>query len=63
MSHGLFEAFETSAASEQALAAECLAAFLEQASTELLYSLQASAQKANISVTEDRDMTDLAPVT
>ncbi|XXH02381.1 hypothetical protein Hte_008756 [Hypoxylon texense] len=84
-----FEAFETSAASEEVLAAghavqwdfpgrsaqlplamfndgpfqECLAEFLEQASMESLYNLQASARKANVSVTEVRDTTDPALIT
>ncbi|KAI1778973.1 hypothetical protein F4818DRAFT_455215 [Hypoxylon cercidicola] len=84
-----FEAFETSAASEQVLAAghavqwdfpgrsaqlplatfnegpfqECLATFLEQASMELLYNLQASTRKKNVSLTEVRDTTDPALVT
>ncbi|KAI0172821.1 hypothetical protein GGR52DRAFT_591328 [Hypoxylon sp. FL1284] len=42
---------------------ECLAAFLEQASMESLYNLQASASKANVSVTEVRDTTDPALIT
>ncbi|KAI1805842.1 hypothetical protein F4811DRAFT_513767 [Daldinia bambusicola] len=42
---------------------ECLAAFLEQASIETLYNLQASTQKANVSITEVRDTTDPALVT
>ncbi|KAI1134677.1 hypothetical protein F5Y05DRAFT_422056 [Hypoxylon sp. FL0543] len=42
---------------------ECLASFLEQASTESLHSLQAHAQKAKITVTESRDTTDPALVT
>ncbi|KAI1654401.1 hypothetical protein F4813DRAFT_370697 [Daldinia decipiens] len=42
---------------------ECLATFLEQASMESLYSLQASAQKANVSITEVRDTTDPALIT
>ena len=85
----IIEAFETSAASEQVLAAgptlqwdfpgrsvqlplasfadeafqETLAAFLEQASMESLYTLQASTRKSNIVVTEVRDTTDPALVT
>ncbi|KAK6953233.1 hypothetical protein Daesc_005533 [Daldinia eschscholtzii] len=42
---------------------ECLATFLEQASIESLYSLQASTQKANVSITEVRDTTDPALIT
>ncbi|KAI0122664.1 hypothetical protein F4814DRAFT_217495 [Daldinia grandis] len=42
---------------------ECLATFLEQASMESLYSLQASTQKANVSITEVRDTTDPALIT
>ncbi|KAI8963576.1 hypothetical protein F5Y11DRAFT_144057 [Daldinia sp. FL1419] len=42
---------------------ECLATFLEQASVESLYSLQATAQKANVSITEARDTTDPALIT
>ncbi|KAH9885947.1 hypothetical protein F4778DRAFT_798742 [Xylariomycetidae sp. FL2044] len=85
----VFEAFETSATSEQVLASdhalvwdfpghsaqlpmeqfadasfqESLAVFLEQASMESLYSLQASTRKANVSVTETRDTTDPALIT
>lgn len=84
-----FEAFETSAASAEVIAAghavqwdfpgrsaqlplatfndgpfqECLSDFLEQASMESLYNLQASARKANVSVTEVRDTTDPALIT
>ncbi|KAI1383848.1 uncharacterized protein F4822DRAFT_438664 [Hypoxylon trugodes] len=42
---------------------ECLSAFLEQASMESIYSLQAAARKASISVTEVRDTTDPALIT
>ncbi|KAI0849370.1 hypothetical protein F5Y00DRAFT_261507 [Daldinia vernicosa] len=42
---------------------ECLATFLEQASMEPLYTLQASTQKANVSITEVRDTTDPALIT
>ncbi|KAI1741165.1 hypothetical protein F4680DRAFT_464954 [Xylaria scruposa] len=42
---------------------ECLATFLEQASTESLYYLQASAKKAGVSVGEIRDTTDPALIT
>ncbi|KAI1370598.1 hypothetical protein F4677DRAFT_437927 [Hypoxylon crocopeplum] len=42
---------------------ECLASFLEQASMESLYSLRASAQKANVTVIESRDTTDPALIT
>ncbi|KAI1753021.1 hypothetical protein F4782DRAFT_95691 [Xylaria castorea] len=42
---------------------ECLAAFLEQASMESLYHLQASAKKAGVSVGEIRDTTDPALIT
>lgn len=42
---------------------EGLAAFLEQASVESLYSLQAHTRKANVSVTEARDTTDPALIT
>ncbi|KAI1761144.1 hypothetical protein GGR53DRAFT_506736 [Hypoxylon sp. FL1150] len=85
----VFESFETSATSEQILAAghavqwdfpgrsaqlplatfsnklfqECLAAFLEQASAESLYNLQASTQKANVSIPEARDTTNPALIT
>ncbi|KAI1434570.1 hypothetical protein GGR50DRAFT_391374 [Xylaria sp. CBS 124048] len=87
--HVIFEAFETSAASEQVLAAgntlqwdfpshsaqvrlgdlleepfqESLAEFLEQASMESIYSLQASARKAQVSVTETRDTSSPALIT
>ncbi|KAI1495818.1 hypothetical protein F5X99DRAFT_422623 [Biscogniauxia marginata] len=85
----ILESFETSATSEQVLAAsqalqwdfpgravrlphrefadeafqENLAAFLEQASLESLYSLQAQANKAGVSVSENRDTTDPALIT
>ncbi|KAL7621053.1 hypothetical protein AAE478_008365 [Parahypoxylon ruwenzoriense] len=85
----IFEAFETSASSEQVLAAghamqwdfpgrsaqlpystfmdesfqQSLATFLEQASMESLYNLQASTRKAKVSVIETRDTTDPALIT
>ncbi|KAK7749315.1 hypothetical protein SLS62_008284 [Diatrype stigma] len=42
---------------------ESLASFLEKSSTESLYSMQATAQKARVFVTEARDTTDPALVT
>ncbi|KAJ8120312.1 hypothetical protein ONZ43_g2948 [Nemania bipapillata] len=42
---------------------QSLTAFLEQASTESLYSLQASTKKAGVSVSEIRDTTDPALIT
>lgn len=42
---------------------EQLAAFLEQASTEAIHSLQAQAQKARVSVSEARDTSDPALIT
>lgn len=42
---------------------QCLSTFLEQASTESLYFLQASAKKAGITVGEIRDTTDPALIT
>ncbi|KAI0484077.1 hypothetical protein GGR56DRAFT_8381 [Xylariaceae sp. FL0804] len=42
---------------------EALAAFLEQASAESLYSLQAQARKAKVDVAEIRDTTDPALIT
>ncbi|KAI0472258.1 hypothetical protein F4859DRAFT_98378 [Xylaria cf. heliscus] len=41
----------------------CLSTFLEQASMESIYNLQASTRKAGVSVTEIRDTTDPALIT